>query len=49
MSNGSYLRLLSVRLAVAAGLDFTFTTVNDLFIRYPSGLIIDLVHHNGLT
>jgi len=33
---------------VAAGLDFTFTTVND-FIIHPFGLIIDLVRHNGLT
>ena len=33
---------------MAVGLNFSVTTVND-FINHPSGLIIDLARHNGLT
>ena len=47
-SNGNYLRLLSVRLAVAAGFCCNFTGARD-YLSHSSGLTLDLVRHQGLT
>jgi hypothetical protein len=46
-SKGTYLRLLIIRMAADAGLNFTFSSSKD-YISYPPGLTIDLVRLHNL-